>query len=176
MQWSYFIKLWTHSRSKPSRSPVQTIPCQLQSQRARFQNLMILKSTKKKERDLGPHRIKTTSQQSSDDSEAILICKQCDTALINPTCTQGWRTCIYHFHAVLILPCPTCIHTHSHIHTTNTHIHLNKNTQTQDLLLSSSLWQIHSLWQTHTSWKRQRRFVLTDVCLYICNIPCKPTN
>lgn len=104
-----------------------------------------------------PQKIKTSLLQSSPYSQNnTQYTANSEPLLCSIQRAPMWQRCFYQYHAVLILHHPTCTQFSAHTLKTKTH---------KARFHSFSCLQIHSLRQTHTGWKRERRVVLTDVCL-----------
>lgn len=112
---SYFIKLWTHSTSKPFQAKVQFKPLHVSSDHSK--NLISESHDFEINREQGaiwvPRKMKTTSHHRCDhDSEAIPMHKQRDTALFNPN-VHGVGECVFISVSCSKDPSPSNMHTHT---------------------------------------------------------------
>lgn len=115
----------------PNQSPAQTIPHSRtapMTARIRFQNLLILKSTKKKQKKWlsSPRALKPTSQRGGEATLRRKTGRRCSNGSTH--CAQSWRVCISQCHAALII--------HAHARTRKTarkpkRTHLDKQTQAE---------------------------------------------
>lgn len=147
-----------HSETKVQFKPFH-IPGQLQRRQESDFRISWFWNRQRRRSDLSPQSIKTTSHRCNHDSEAILMHKQCDTALFNPLC-------IYQDHAVLIIHHPTCTHTHKTALKPK-HTHLDKQTQAERERVEL-FWQMFACYHLRHS-AQTNQLVIQPCFIWDCN-------